>query len=209
MFSVMLQKRQASAKVNSCCRRFADLLVGRGFKQSLQQLVVLLGQPDGPIGLGGFRLLVALQQTAHGPPSLVTEGVEFLPHFEEPAAPRQTFFAHDAGQHLVGIGILFVVALQSEGARIFLPGGDDERLGGEGRLALLFQMEGGQKDFFGYGTISDGIHTSPHAIREDMPALDSLIVPSRGGCRNGISSPDSEGTAAGGSHTRYNRCKGA
>ena len=69
---------------------------------------------------------------------------------------------------------------------------------------MLFQLEGGQKDFFRYGTFSDGIHTSPHANREDMPALDSLIVPSRGGSQCDL--PESERTAeVVRQRTRYNR----
>src|SRR5262249_39189662 len=93
------------------------------------------------------------------------------------AAVGESLDAHDAAEDLVRIRIQVGVALEPEGLRELLPGGHDECLSTEWRLALLLQLVGGEQDLFRDGAFGNSVHAVfPMRLNQDVQTPQSGIV---------------------------------
>ncbi len=117
----------------------------------------------------------AFLQTEDDLATFARKRVKLLAHFGQPAAPGQTAISHDAGKNFIRIGMLVPVSLQAEGSGKLLPGGDDQCLGAERRLSLLFELLGCYQDLLWDGAFRNGVHSEvPHAtypVRRCSPDL--------------------------------------
>ena len=101
-----------------------------------------------------FRFFPFLEHDAtNDSAAFLGEDVHLLAGFLQPAAACEALFAHQTAENLVVVGMLLAEAAQAECAGEPLPDGHREHLGGEGGLALLFELFGSEQDFLGNGEV--------------------------------------------------------